>query len=236
MARSPVWSSIHAALKAEIAAGSYGPGTKLPTEAQLAQRFGVNRHTVRHALAALAEEGLVQSRRGAGVFVTSTPTDYPLGRRVRFHQNVLASGRTPSRRFLRMETRPASPPEAEALALSPGQSVHLVEGISLADGLPMGLFRSVFPAERFPGFLTAMAETGSITASLAQGGLSDYTRALTRLTARQADAVQALHLQVAQGAPLLRSITVNVDAAGQPVEFGTTWFVGDRVTLTVIPE
>jgi GntR family phosphonate transport system transcriptional regulator len=71
---------------------------------------------------------------------------------------------------------------------------------------------------------------------LAQGGLSDYTRAVTRLTARQADAVQALHLQVAQGAPLLRSITVNVDAAGQPVEFGTTWFVGDRVTLTVIPE
>lgn len=236
MARSPVWSSILAALKAEIAGGSYGPGAKLPTEAQLAQRFGVNRHTVRHALAALAEEGLVQSRRGAGVFVTATPTDYPLGRRVRFHQNVLASGRTPSRRFLRMETRPASPPEAEALALAPGQSVHLIEGISLADGLPMALFRSVLPAENFPDFLAAMAETGSITASLARAGVVDYTRALTRLTARQADAVQALHLQVAQGAPLMRSITVNVDAAGQPLEFGTTWFVGDRVTLTVIPE
>ncbi|MBI1169939.1 phosphonate metabolism transcriptional regulator PhnF [bacterium] len=236
MARNAIWSSIAAALKAEIAAGGYGPGAKLPTEAQLAQRFGVNRHTVRHALAALAEDGLVQPRRGAGVFVTSVPTDYALGRRVRFHQNVLKSGRTPSRRILRIETRPASPPEAEALALPPGQKVHLVEGISLADGLPLGLFRSALPASRFPDFPEAMTRTGSITAALAEAGVTDYTRAMTRLTAKSADAVQAGHLQVAQGAALMRSVTVNVDGAGVPVEFGITWFVGDRVTLTVIPD
>lgn len=219
-----------------MAAGAYGPGAKLPTEAQLAQRFGVNRHTVRHALAALAEAGLVQARRGAGVFVTSVPTDYPLGRRVRFHQNVLANGRTPSRRLLRSETRPASPAEAEALTLPPASLVHVIEGVSLADGLPIGLFRSVLPAQRFPDFPRAMALTGSITAALAEAGVADYTRAMTRLTARVADAVQAGHLQMAQGAPLLRSVTVNVDGAGRPVEFGTTWFVGDRVTLTVVPE
>ena len=234
--KTPIWSSIAAALRAEIAAGSYAPGAKLPTEAQLAQRFGVNRHTVRHALGSLAEAGLVQSRRGAGVFVTSVPTDYPLGRRVRFHQNVLASGRTPSRRLLRSETRPASGVEAEALALPPTSPVHVIEGLSLADGQPLGLFRSVIPATRFPDFPEAIARLNSITAALAEAGVTDYTRASTRLTAKLADAVQAGHLQVAQGAPLLRSVTVNVDAVGKPVEFGTTWFVGDRVTLTVIPE
>jgi GntR family phosphonate transport system transcriptional regulator len=108
MPRTPIWSSIAANLTAEIAAGTYAQGTKLPTEAQLALRFGVNRHTVRRALGALAEAGVVQPRRGAGVFVTSVPTEYPLGRRVRFTQNVLASGRTPSRRLLRSEIRPAS--------------------------------------------------------------------------------------------------------------------------------
>ncbi|MGV8989040.1 MAG: phosphonate metabolism transcriptional regulator PhnF [Cypionkella sp.] len=236
MARNTIWSSIAEALKAEIGGGSYGPGAKLPTEAQLAQRFGVNRHTVRHALAALAEAGMVQSRRGAGVFVTSAPTEYALGRRVRFHQNVLKSGRTPSRRILRIETRSASAPEAEALALLPGSMVHLVEGVSLADSVPLGLFRSVLPADRFPDFPEAMTRTGSITAALAEAGVTDYTRALTRLTAKQADAVQAGHLQVPQGAPLMRSVTVNVDSASSPVEFGITWFVGDRVTLTVIPD
>ncbi len=236
MPRTPIWSSIAAALKEEIAAGTYAQGTKLPTEAQLALRFGVNRHTVRRALGALAEAGLVQPRRGAGVFVTSVPTDYPLGRRVRFHQNVLANGRTPSRRMLRTETRPASADEAEALALPPSSLVHLIEGISLADGVPIGLFRSVLPAERFPNFPKDMTRLGSITAALADAGVADYTRALTRLTAKLANGVQAGHLRLPQGAPLLRSVTINVDAEGRPVEFGTSWFSGDRVPLTVVPE
>ena len=106
MTRKPIWSAIADTLTAEIGAGHYRPGDKLPTEAALSARFGVNRHTVRHALASLAEAGLVHSRRGAGVFVAQRPTDYPLGRRVRFHQNVLAAGQTPSRRITREETRP----------------------------------------------------------------------------------------------------------------------------------
>ncbi len=236
MPRAPIWSSITAALTEEIAAGTYAQGSKLPTEAQLALRFGVNRHTVRRALGALAEAGLVQPRRGAGVFVTSVPTDYPLGRRVRFHQNVLANGRTPSRRMLRTETRPATADESEALAMPPASLVHLIEGISLADGVPIGLFRSVLPAKRFPNFPQDMTRLGSITSALADAGVADYTRASTRLTAKLANAVQAGHLQIQQGAPLLRSVTINVDPEGRPVEFGTSWFAGDRVTLTVVPE
>jgi GntR family transcriptional regulator, phosphonate transport system regulatory protein len=61
----------------------------------------------------------------------------------------------------------------------------------------------------------------------------DYTRASTRLTAVAATATQGLHLRLPEGAPLLRSVAVNVDAEGRPVEYGHTWFAGDRVTLTV---
>lgn len=224
------------ALRDEIAQGSYAPGDRLPTEAALSARFGVNRHTVRRALADLAGAGVVQPRRGAGVFVTARPTDYRLGRRVRFHQNLVEAGRSPSRRITRLETLPASPAEAEALALAEGAAVHVVEGVSLADGLPIALFRSVFPAGRFPGLLNAMAGQTSITAALSACGLDDYMRAETRLTAKLADPVRALALQVAAGAPVLRSVAVNVDAEGRPVEFGTTWFAGDRVTLTVRPD
>ncbi|MEY4871278.1 MAG: phosphonate metabolism transcriptional regulator PhnF, partial [Pseudomonadota bacterium] len=107
MARSPLWREIAATLQAEIARGHFPAGTRLPTEADLSARFGVNRHTVRHALADLAARGLVLSRRGAGVFVIGRPTDYPLGRRVRFHQAVTAAGQVPSRDLTRIETRPA---------------------------------------------------------------------------------------------------------------------------------
>lgn len=235
MPRSPIWKTIADALSAEIAEGHYQPGDRLPSEAELSARFGVNRHTVRHALSALIEGGLVRSRRGAGVFVTARPTDYALGRRVRFHQNVTASGRTPSRRLTLLETRGADAKEAEALALPPGGTVHVVEGVSLVDDQPVAVFRSVFDATRFPDLLSHMAGQPSVTAALAGCGLTDYTRAATRLTAKLAPATMALALHVQEGTPVLRSVSVNVDAAGVPVEYGTTWFAGDRVTLTVTP-
>lgn len=233
MAKDALWSAIAATLTSEIGAGHYQPGDRLPTEAALAARFGVNRHTVRHALAALAEKGLIHSRRGAGVFVAQRPTDYPLGRRVRFHENVIAAGRSPSRRISRTETRPCDAEEARVLHLRTGLPVHVVEGVSMADGQPIAAFRSVFPAARFPDLLTLVQGSGSITQALAASGLADYTRAETRLTAQLADPVLALALAVRAGAPVLRTVAVNVDAGGVPVELGTTWFAGERVTLTV---
>jgi GntR family phosphonate transport system transcriptional regulator len=113
--------------------------------------------------------------------------------------------------------------------------VHVIEGISLADGVPIAAFRSVFPAASLPGLAEALA-AGSVTRALAEVGVTDYTRASTRLTAELADAVLAARLRLAPGAAVLRSEAVNVDAAGRPVEHGMTWWAGDRVALTVAPE
>lgn len=233
MARTPVWKSIAGTLTDDIAQGRYDTGDKLPAEAQLAARFGVNRHTVRRALAEMAAGGLVHARRGAGVFVAARPTDYPIGKRVRFHQNISKGGQTPAKQILTTETRAAATGEAAALGLAPGDPVHVYDGLSLADGQPIALFQSIFPAERFPEMLTALKETQSVTAALQRCGIEDYTRSETRITARQATATQALHLRVPEGAPILRTTGINVDAKGIPIEYGRTWFAGDRVTLTV---
>jgi GntR family phosphonate transport system transcriptional regulator len=233
MTRIPIWQSIATTLSDEIAAGHYGLGDKLPTEASLSARFGVNRHTVRRALGDLNERGLVHSRRGSGVFVAAKPTDYPLGRRVRFHQNLRAAGRLPGKEILVTETRAANATEAEALDLAGGDEVCVYDGISLADGQPIAVFRSVFPAARFPGLQYILHEERSVTAALARFGVTDYTRASTRLNATTATPTQAMQLRVGDGAPILRTIGINVDSNGRPVEYGTTWFAGDRVTITL---
>ncbi|WP_298919663.1 phosphonate metabolism transcriptional regulator PhnF [uncultured Roseobacter sp.] len=233
MVRTPIWKSIATTLTAEIAQGHYAPGEKLPTEANLAARFGVNRHTVRHALGSLVSEGLVHTRRGAGAFVAQRPTDYPIGRRVRFHQNLAAAGRVPAKEVLTLLSRSAGPRECEALNLSAGDEVHVYEGLSLADGQPIALFRSVFPRTPFPDLLKDLNETKSVTAALERVGIEDYIRISTRLTAKQANATQALHLRISEGAPILRTVGINADLSGRPVEYGHTWFAGDRVTLTV---
>lgn len=233
MARKALWTAIFESLRSDINAGRYASGDKLPTEAQLATRFMVNRHTVRRALAALAEGGLVHARRGAGVFVTHDSTDYPLGKRVRFHQNVLAAGRTPRRKILVLETRLADATEAQALAIEHSAQVQVCEGLSLADDSPIAVFRSVFPAARFPGMLDDLRQNGSVTAALKAAGVDDYVRKYTRMNAKLASTTLAAQLAIKPGEPVMRTTSVNVDGDGTPVEFGRTWFAGDRVTLTL---
>jgi GntR family transcriptional regulator, phosphonate transport system regulatory protein len=233
LSTTSLWFAIAERLIEDISAGHYRSGDRLPTEAALSARFGVNRHTVRHALAAMAERGLVHSRRGSGVFVAARQTDYPLGRRVRFHDNVIAAGQTPSRRITRMETRFADGEEVPILRLMPGAEVHVIEGVSLADDLPVAVFRSVFPAARFPALLGEVERSQSITEGLAACGLQDFTRHDTRLTAVLADPVVAAALQIKPKMAVLRSVSVNIDPAGLPVERGIAWFAGDRVTLTI---
>ncbi|MEM1075445.1 MAG: phosphonate metabolism transcriptional regulator PhnF [Pseudomonadota bacterium] len=232
-AKTPIWRAIADALRNDLAEGRYAPGDKLPTEAALADRFGVNRHTVRHGISALVDQGLIRTRRGAGAFVAATPTDYPIGQRVRFHENLIAAGRRPEKRALQIEERAATDGEAQALRIVPGDPVCTYHGLSLADGQPVAVVESVFPAGRFPGLTQALSTNTSITEALRIVGVADYTRASTRLTAMRASATQALHLQVAEGDPLLKSTSVNVDETGIPVEYGRTWFAGDRVILTL---
>ncbi|NIZ15290.1 phosphonate metabolism transcriptional regulator PhnF [Phaeobacter sp. HF9A] len=232
-ARTPVWKSIAIALTDDIAQERYATGEKLPAEAQLATRFGVNRHTVRRALAQMAEQGLVHARRGAGVFVAARPTDYPVGKRIRFHQNIRRAGRVPRKKLLLLEARAADSREADALELEPGDPVLVYEGLSYADDHPVALARAVFPAARLPGIQAALEETASITEALKACGVADYPRRETRITAKLATATQALHLRISEGAPILRTTGISVDLNGVPIEFGRTWFAGDRVTLTV---
>jgi GntR family phosphonate transport system transcriptional regulator len=231
--KTPIWQAIADALRSDLVDGKYAPGDKLPTEAGLAERFGVNRHTVRHGISALVEEGLIRTRRGSGAFVAATPTDYPIGQRVRFHENLIAAGRRPDKRVLQVEVRSATTGEAKALQIAAGGPVCAYHGLSLADGQPIAVFESLFPLGRLTGIEEALNQTSSVTEALRLAGISDYTRASTRLTAVRATATHALHLQVSEGDPLLKSSGVNVDHAGMAVEFGRTWFVGDRVTLTL---
>ena len=95
------------------------------------------------------------------------------------------------------------------------------------------MFESLFPIGRLPDISASLKSGGSVTAALTAAGIADYTRASTRLTAVRATPTQALHLQVREGDPLLRSTSVNVDGGRKPLEYGRTWFVGDRITLTL---
>ncbi len=231
--RTPIWKSIADTLSSAIAEGQYEAGDKLPTEAVLAARFGVNRHTVRHALAKMTEDGLVHARRGAGVFVLAKPLEYPLSERTRFHQNLLAAGRIPEKQMLSVETRTAVEDDAFRLNIDPGDAIAVSHTLSFADGSPVALAESRFPEVRWPGLAEALLRHASITRALSEVGVADYTRVSTRLIATTANATQALQLRLNEGAPLLLAESINADLDQMPVEYGQTWFASDRITLTL---
>src|SRR3990170_3421087 len=91
-----VWRQIAHRLESDLRAGGVEAGARLPTEAELAARFTVNRHTVRRAIADLAARGLVRVEQGRGTFLQDLVIDYPLRRRTSFSANLLAQDRAPT--------------------------------------------------------------------------------------------------------------------------------------------
>jgi GntR family phosphonate transport system transcriptional regulator len=226
------WRRVADAIRALALEGG-GAGNRLPSEAELATRFGVNRHTVRRALAVLAADGLVRSERGRGTFFRKIPErlPYAIGSRTRFSENISSQSREPAGRLIRSTTEVADKKVADALGLSVGATVHRMETLHVADGVPLSVATSWFSADRFPRIVPAYAETGSVTKALAAHGLDDYRRRETRVRAKKITPQDAEHLGCAADAAVVVAEAINVDGGGRPVQFSRTRFAADRIEL-----
>lgn len=228
-----VWAQIAEALRGEIVGGAYAPGATLPTEAALARRFDVNRHTVRRALRHLVEDGLVRVEQGRGSFVSESVLDYTLGRRTRFSESLSTAESALTRELLFADRIKADKTLANHLDLRSGAPVWRLELLGRSGERPISVASHFFGVRRFPDFPDVFQRSGSISAALAAMGVPDYTRRWTRITAILPDADDARHLQQSRSRPVLRTDAVNVDGDGRPIEFGRARFAADRIQLLV---
>jgi GntR family phosphonate transport system transcriptional regulator len=226
-----MWRQIEDRVRQDIIEGRWKPGERLPTETGLAQQFSVNRHTVRRALAALRDGGLVRIEQGRGTFVQDDVIDYAVTRRTRFSENIANLERRPSGQVVRTATVRATGPIAAALKLRRGQQAVLVEAINMVDGRPVSVVAHYFPFMRFKGIDAAYRETGSITKSLKRFGIDDYFRKSSRVSARLPDADDAHLLNMARAQPILFTESINVDVDGQPIEYSIARGAGHRLQL-----
>jgi len=207
---------------------------RLPAEAELATRFGVNRHTVRAAIAALEKEGILRAEQGRGTFLNDRKRlRYPIGQRTRFSSGLEDQAQTRSGKLLSSETVPAPPHVATALSLPAEATVIQLSTLSAADGVPISAATSWFDATRFGEIAALYAKTGSITASLARLGVEDYTRKTTAVEARHASSEDLDLLALSPGAIVLLTRAIDIDSEGQPVLYGESRFAADRVELLI---
>ncbi len=225
------WRRVADQIRAAIGDGSVAD--RLPAEGVLAERFGVNRHTVRRAITALAADGLVRAERGRGTFVTGSAPSlaYEVGSRTRFGENILSQARRPGGRLIGSDRVGADAEIAASLNCPLGLELIRIETLHDADGLPLSVATSWFPAARFPGIVGNFAETGSITEALLREGVADYRRRETRITAERLSASDATHLATAPDGLVLVARAVDVDLRGRPIQVLCTRFHAERMEL-----
>lgn len=229
-----LWRRIADAIRLDIIGGKLASGDRLPTEAILAQRFSANRHTVRRALAVLAEEGVVGAEQGRGTFVRSARRlSYPIGKRTRFTEGLAGQAKRISSQTLASRLENASAVVARALGLKVGTKVIRNDSLSLADGVPLSRATTWLPYRRFPDFVDRIGQLHRMTAVFSSYGITDYARASTRISARHADIEETKLLGLSPGAILLVSEAVDVDADGEPISYALSRFPAERMELVV---
>lgn len=228
-----LWRQIEEILAGEIAGGITAPGGRLGTEQLLARRFGVNRHTVRQAIASLEQRGLVQVERGSGTYVREPLIDYTIGRRTRFSEVLARQGQVAGGALLYAGAAPAEAPAARALGLEVGEPVLILNILRKADARPIGIGAHHFPLPRFSGLDRVYRTTGSITAALRRFGVLDYLRASTRVSACAPSPDDAAMLEQPEGCPVLVTESVNIDRDGQPIEYGLSRLASEWVQLVI---
>ena len=218
----PLYQQLQRALRQAIASQRLAPDEALPAEREIAMDLGVSRITVRKALDALADEGLVTRRQGAGTFVASR-VEKSFSKLSSFSEDMLARGRTPRSEWLKRSDGAVTPEESMILGLSPATPVYRFNRIRFADDSPMALEYTTVPAFCLP---SKEAVEDSLYTALERHGYRPV-RALQRLRAVLFADEQVKLLGVPEGAPGLLIERRGFMRDGRAVEFTQSYYRGD---------
>lgn len=213
-------------LRERVGRGEFAAGRLLPSESELSAAYDASRVTVRKALEALRDEGLVDARQGFGWFVAADPLRQSLGRLGTIESQLAASGVAPERRVLDFEFVKA--PKWVADELGPGKVLR-VRRINLADGEPfarvtvwcpehLGSSLSRDEVERSPFYELLPMELGGATQTIGAAAAADD----------DADV-----LQIPVGSPVLVCRRTTLSAAGEPVLLSEHVFPAHRTEFVV---
>lgn len=229
-----LWRQIADAIRANLSSGLGDEDGRLPAEMELAEQFGVNRHTVRSAISALVSEGILRAEQGRGTFIIKPERlTYPIGRRTRFSTGLAGQAKARTSRLLSDETVEASADVAKALGLAEGAPVFRLRTVGMGDNVALNRSTAWFDAQRFPDFVEHFRQTLSVTQSFQACGLDDYVRQSTLIEAYHATQDDMSIMALQPGAIVMVTHAINADLEGKPVEYSKTRFAADRVNLQI---
>lgn len=226
------WKQIADQISRSIASGEFDDTGMVPPEMALAEKFGVNRHTVRSAIASLADEGLLKRVQGRGTLIEKREKFvFPISRRTRFSEGLGKQAFEMDTRLVTADEVAASSEVADALQIAPGTLVIRFRTVGSADGQPVSSAVSHFDKSRFPRMAELVGRHHSVTKAFAAQGIADYVRISTEVSARLASAEEASYLHLSSSAVVLEALSINADLDGRRIQYSRTIFAADKISL-----
>jgi len=219
---TPLYLHLLRRLTEAIEGGRWLPGEALPAERQLCTQLSVSRVTLRLAIDALVEHGLVVRRPGAGTFVRTSEAQ-SLSGLANFTEAMRSKGFEPRSQWLERTLRSPSGDEILHLGLSPDSVVASLSRLRLADERVVAFEQSVVPKRLCP-------RPGDVEESLHEwlGERGEpVVRALQHLRAVNLSARLAQHFAMKEGAAMLRVVRVGYARDGAAIELTETYCHGD---------
>jgi len=226
--RVPKYYLVKAQLEELVA--DLGPGGRLPTEADLADRYGVARATLRQALRELLLEGRLR-RQGRGTVVAGPKIEQPLSL-ASYTEGVTRQGMRPGRTLIALDRLPADAPMAARLGIAEGSAVWHLERVLHADEERVGLESTYVAVARVPDLDREFDPAGSFYGYLRAQGV-ELGGADERIETVLAAPREALLIGTPPALPMLLLHRRTRDAAGRPLEQVRTLYRGDRFSFTL---
>ncbi len=227
--RIPKYQAIHERLRAEILAGALTPGSKLPPQSQLAERFGVTLMTLRQAVGELEAEGLVRAERGRGTFVAERPVDIRLGNLSSFAAQMAADGVEVTTEVVSVDRVVAGDhPEVSArLGVDPSGSLWRLVRTRRSEGEVFAVQRSYLD-----GAIDLADGAGdALYAAIESATGSAVVEARETMSAVALDDDLAALAEASVGHPALRSERTSIDQFGRPFLHDDAYLVGGRCSI-----
>lgn len=232
MGRQQQYQLVAAHLRKQIENGSLPPGAAIPSEAELCNQFDCARGTIRQAITALRNEGLVSSGQGRRTRVLDTVPTQSFGGVLSFSQWCDALGIEPGQQTRYVMRRLADAELAALLELPEGTPIVSVYRLRLMDGKKVMVQRLNYPLEVGKHILAFDPDSGSIYQQLVDSGVDiNYaTRTVDAIAAEQEDATL---LGIEPGTPLLRVRRRSYTLDGTPIEASEDRYIGTVANFTV---
>ncbi|WP_163132557.1 phosphonate metabolism transcriptional regulator PhnF [Agarivorans sp. Alg241-V36] len=227
----PRYQEIALSLEKEIS-HAYQAGQYLPPEQRLAERYKVNRHTLRRAIDELVLKGWLLRQQGKGVMVLSKPVRYPLHSGSKFTDNLLNAGAKPNSRVLSFSQTNANQQVANGLGIAVASPVLQLKTLRFIDQMPISIVFHHLRLGEHEKHLSQYQQ-GSLHSFLKQHCQVELRRQHTVVGAQLANQEDCACLQIDGSHPLLTLQTINVDQAQQPFEFSISHIRAELVELSL---